>query len=103
VLKVKQASTLVNLMQWIVSFLMGVFFPIQILPAYLRAIAVLFPPTWMTNGVRASMLQLDYFLGEWYLDLTVMWGFVLLAPLFGYRVFRRVEDGIRRNEGVGTF
>jgi ABC-2 type transport system permease protein len=103
VLRVKQANTLVNLMQWLVSFLMGVFFPIAVLPAFLQAIALIFPPTWMTNGVRAAMLEVAYFTSQWYVDLAVLWGFMLLAPLLGYRVFRSVEDGIRRNEGVGTF
>lgn len=103
VLRLKQANTLVNLMQWIVSFLMGIFFPIAILPAFLRFTALLFPPTWMTNGARASILGISYFFDEWYLDLAILWGFVIFAPLFGYWVFRSVENGIRRNEGVGTF
>lgn len=103
VLRLKQANTLVNLMQWIVSFLMGIFFPIAVLPTFLRFTAMLFPPTWMTNGARASILGIGYFFNEWYLDLAILWGFVIFTPLFGYWVFRSVEDGIRRNEGVGTF
>ena len=84
VLRVKEASALVNLMQWLISFLMGVFFPLALLPAFLRNIALLFPPTWMTNGARASLLGVGYFLKEWYFDLSVLWGFVFLAPLIGY-------------------
>jgi ABC-2 type transport system permease protein len=103
VLRVKEANSLVNLMQWIVSFLMGVFFPIAMLPAFLRGMALLFPPTWMTNSARASILGVGYFLDEWYFDLAVLWGFVIFAPLFGYWVFRLVENDIRRKEGVGTF
>lgn len=103
VLKVKEANALVQLMQWGVSFLMGVFFPITIFPPMLRAVALLFPPTWMTNGVRAAVLGVGYFFGEWYLDLAVLWGFLLVAPLFGYWVFTRVENGARRNEGLGQY
>ena len=103
VLKVKEANALVQLMQWGVSFLMGVFFPIAIFPPMLRAVALLFPPTWMTNGVRAAVLGVGYFFGEWYLDLAVLWGFLLVAPLFGYWVFTRVENGARRNEGLGQY
>jgi hypothetical protein len=44
-----------------------------------------------------------YFFGEWYLDLAVLWVFMIVAPLFGYWVFSRVENGIRRNEGVGQY
>jgi ABC-2 type transport system permease protein len=103
VLRIKEASALINLMQWLVSFLMGVFFPIAILPAFLRGIALLFPPTWVTNGTRASLLGVEYFLSEWYFDLAVLWGFVIFVPLIGYRVFTSVENSIRRNEGIGTF
>ena len=103
VLRVKQANALVNLMQWVVSFLMGVFFPIAMLPAFLRIVALLFPPTWMTNGARAAILDVGYFFQEWYIDLAILWGFVIFTPLFGYWIFRSVENNIRRNEGVGTF
>lgn len=103
VLKVKEANALVNLMQWAVSFLMGVFFPITIFPPLLKAIALLFPPTWMTNGVRSALLGIGFFLGKWYLDLAVLWGFLLLTPFLGYWVFQQVENNVRRNEGVGQF
>ena len=102
-MKVKEANSLVGLMQWVVSFLMGVFFPIAILPPMLRFFSLLFPPTWMTNGIRSAMLGLDYFFGAWYLDLAVLWAFLIIAPLFGYWVFTRVETNVRRNEGMGQF
>jgi ABC-2 type transport system permease protein len=103
VLKLKDANALINVMQWGVSFLMGVFFPISIFPAFLKIVALLFPPTWMTNGVRSALLGVGYFFGEWYLDLAVLWVFLIITPLFGYWVFMKVENGIRRNEGVGQY
>lgn len=103
ILKVKEANALVNLMQWAVSFLMGIFFPISIFPPLLKAIALLFPPTWMTNGVRSALLGVGFFLGKWYLDLAVLWGFFLITPMLGSWVFRQVENDVRRNEGVGQF
>jgi ABC-type polysaccharide/polyol phosphate export permease len=90
-------------MQWVVSFFMGIFYPVTIFPPLLRLIAMLFPPTWMTNGVRSALLGVGFFFGKWYLDLAVLWGFLLVAPLVGYSVFHRVEKGIQRNEGVGQF
>jgi ABC-2 type transport system permease protein len=103
ILKVKEANALVNLMQWGVSFLMGVFFPIAFFPPLLRTLALLFPPTWMTNGVRSALLGVGFFFQHWYLDLAVLWVFVLFSPLFGYWVFSRAEASVRRNEGVGQF
>ncbi len=103
ILKLKEANALINLMQWGINFLMGVFFPITVLPPLMRVFALLFPPTWMTNGVRSALLGIGFFFGEWYLDLAVLWAFLLIAPLFGYWVFLKVENGVRRNEGVGQF
>jgi len=103
ILKLKEANALMNLMQWGVNFLMGVFFPIAILPPLVRVFALLFPPTWMTNGVRSALLGVGFFFGEWYLDLAVLWAFLIIAPLFGYWVFMKVENGVRKNEGVGQF
>ena len=103
VLKVKEANALINLMQWAISFLMGIFFPIAFFPPLIKILSLLFPPTWMTNGVRSALLGVGYFFQEWYFDLAVLWAFMLVAPLLGYWVFTRTEVSVRRNEGVGQF
>jgi ABC-type polysaccharide/polyol phosphate export permease len=73
------------------------------LPLAVRWVALLFPPTWMTNGVRSALLGVGYFFGHWYLDLAVLWAFLFLAPMLGVWVFRRVEQNVQRNEGMGQF
>jgi ABC-2 type transport system permease protein len=103
ILKFKEANSLVGLMQWAVSFFMGIFFPIVFFPPLLKLIALLFPPTWVVNGVRGSLLGTAYFFQTWYLDVAVLWVFLFIAPLLGYRVFSRVEVSVRRNEGMGQF
>jgi ABC-2 type transport system permease protein len=103
VLKVKETNSLVGLMQWLVSFLMGIFFPVAVLPPLARLLALAFPPTWMVNGVRAALLGVGFFFERWYLDLAVLGAFMLFAPLFSAWVFRQVEWGLRRNQGVGEF
>lgn len=103
ILRVKEANALVNLMQWGVSFLMGIFFPIAVFPPLLRLAALLFPPTWMTNGVRSALLGVGFFFGKWYLDLSVLGVFLLISPLIGYWAFSQAETSVRRNEGIGTF
>jgi ABC-2 type transport system permease protein len=103
VLKVKESNALIQLMQWVVSFLMGIFFPITVMPAWLKVIAWMFPPTWMTNGVRSALLGVGFFFGKWYFDWAMLWVFILFIPMFSIWVFQRVERGIQRNEGVGQF
>jgi ABC-2 type transport system permease protein len=103
VLKVKETNALVGLMQWLVSFLMGIFFPVAVLPPLVRALALAFPPTWMVNGVRSALLGVGFFFETWYQDLAVLGAFLLFAPVFSTWVFRQVEQGLRRNQGVGEF
>jgi ABC-2 type transport system permease protein len=103
VLKVKESNALVSLMQWVVSLLMGMYFPVAALPPLVRGLALLFPPTWMANGARAAILDLNYFLRAWYLDMAMLWVFLAFMPLFSFWVFNRVEQGLKRNEGVGEF
>ena len=103
VLKVKEVNSIINLMQWVVSFLMGIFFPVAVMPPLLRAVALAFPPTWMVNGVRSSLLGVGYFFQVWYLDFAMLWLFLLIVPLIGTWAFTRVETSLRRNEGIGHF
>jgi ABC-2 type transport system permease protein len=103
VLKVKETNALVGLMQWLVSFLMGIFFPLTVLPPLVRWVALAFPPTWMVNGVRSALLGVGFFFETWYLDLAVLGSFLLFVPWFSVWVFRQVEQGLRHNQGVGEF
>lgn len=103
VLRVKESNALIALMQWVVSLLMGVLFPVTVLPGLAQLVAKLFPPTWMVNGVRSALLGVGFFFGEWYFDLAVLWAFIFITPLFGIWVFHRVETGLLRTEGIGKF
>lgn len=103
VLRVKEANALVGLMQWVVTLLMGTFFPVAVFPPLMRLAALLFPPTWMMNGVRAALLGASYYFGVWYADWAVLWAFLLVVPLFGAWVFAAAERNLRRHEGLGEF
>jgi ABC-2 type transport system permease protein len=103
ILRVKEANALIQLAQWALSFFMGLFFPITVFPVWLRFVALAFPPTWMNNGVRASLLGVGYFFGHWYFDLAMLGVFCVAAPWLGYWLFVRTERSIQRKAGVGEF
>jgi ABC-2 type transport system permease protein len=103
ILKIKEANSVINSLQWVLSFLMGVFFPIAAFPPLLRYVALSFPPTWMNQGVRASLLNISYFFGTWYLHLAVMFVFAAVVPLMGYAIFLSTERRLKRREGVGQY
>ena len=103
IMKVKEADSIIQVLQWVLAFLMGVFYPIALLPAYLRAAVGLFPPTVMTDGVRASILNLAFFYGSAYASLAVLFAMAIVVPLLGYEVFESTERRLRRREGVGQY
>lgn len=103
ILKLKEAGSVINLAQWVLNFIMGVFYPITVLPPLVRGIAMLFPPTWMTNGVRAAILGIGFFFERWYFDMAILWAFMIIAPMVGVWIFRQAEANVRSNEGIGTF
>ena len=103
IIEIKESNAIVNLLQWVISLLMGIFFPITILPAYLQTVAKLFPPSWMNTDVRAALLDINYMLEYWYLDLAVLFAFCLILPMMGLWVFSRAEKHVKRNQGLGQF
>ena len=103
IMRVKEANSVINVMTWVVSFLMGVFFPIAIFPPLLQWVAAAFPPTIMNDAMRASMLNLSTFFGSWYISLAVMFAAAWTVPLVGYWFFSFTGKSVRRKEGVGQY
>ena len=103
ILKIKEADSVIQVLQWVLAFLMGVFYPITLLPPLLRATAGLFPPTVVTDGVRASLLDIDFFYGSVYGSLAVLFAMAIVMPLLGYQAFGFTERRLKRREGVGQY
>ena len=103
IMKIKEADSVIQVLQWVLAFLMGVFYPLTLLPGYARAVVGLFPPTVMTDGVRASLLNIGYFYETAYGSLAVLFAMALIVPLLGYEVFEVTERRLRRKEGVGHY
>jgi len=103
IMKIKEADSVIQVFQWVLAFLMGVFYPLALLPGYARTVVGLFPPTVMTDGVRASLLEIGYFYETAYGSLAVLFAMALIVPLLGYEVFEVTERRLRRKEGVGHY
>lgn len=103
ILRIKEGNSVIQLMTWVVSFLMGIFFPLTLFPPLLQGIALLFPPTVMNDAMRAAMLNLGTFFGSWYASLAVMLAFAFAVPLLGYEMFAHTSRRIRAREGVGQY
>ena len=103
ILKVKEANSLLNTLQWGLGIIMGVFFPVTALPVYLRFFAYIFPGYFVNHTVQATITNLGYFFGNLYFDLSILFLFALVCPLLGYTVYNKVEGRIKKSEGIGQF
>ncbi|MCX7750579.1 MAG: ABC transporter permease [Candidatus Bipolaricaulota bacterium] len=84
------ASTVANIAAQIMLFLSGVYFPVEIMPAFLRALGRAFPLTYMAEGMRyvtgvADMAPARFAL----ITAALLLGGASLFPVLGRYVVRR--------------
>ncbi|MHA1971889.1 MAG: ABC transporter permease [Candidatus Hodarchaeales archaeon] len=103
ILKVKQANSLLNTLQWIVGIIMGVFFPVTVLPVIFQIFAYLFPGYWLNYSIQAALIGLEWFFFNVYGHLAILFAFALICPYIGYWVFSKTESRSKRAEGIGQF
>ena len=103
VLRLKETDAFIQLAQWVITLLMGVYFPITLFPIVLKMISLLFPPTWLTQGLRSTLLGVPYLSNSWLMDLAVLLFFCVVGPILGYLIFARTENTLRANSGLGEF
>jgi len=103
IMRVKEANSVIQLVQWVVPFFMGVYFPVTMFPPLMRITAMAFPPTLMNDAMRSSLLNISSLYGPGYVVLGLMFMAAWITPLLGYEFFGIMERRIRRNEGVGQY
>jgi len=102
IIRFKEANSLVNLLQPIFAFLMGVFYPITILPYIVRMIAIALPLTIATNDIRAVLLNTQYVFNIW-IDLAFIGVYAIFWPLIGLYFFKQVERKAKKKGTIGTY
>ncbi|MGQ4833951.1 MAG: ABC transporter permease [Candidatus Asgardarchaeia archaeon] len=102
IIKFKEANALLNLLQPIFAFLMGIFYPITILPELVRLIAIALPLTIATNDIRAAILNTQYVFNIW-IDLAFVGFFAIFWPLIGLMVFKKTEAKARKTGSLSSY
>jgi ABC-2 type transport system permease protein len=103
VMRIKEANAVIQMLQWILAFFMGIYFPVTLFPSVLRWVAMGFPPTLLNDAVRSTLLNLTSIYGPWYVVLGLMFMAAWIVPLLGYEIFAWTERRIQRAEGVGQY
>jgi len=73
--------------QFPMMFLSGTLFPLEMLPDFLRPVTAAMPLTYLTDGLKQTMLNAPPLYPLW-LDFTVLGGALLLLLLLATRYFR---------------
>jgi ABC-2 type transport system permease protein len=103
IMRVKEANSVIQLIQWVVPFFMGIYFPVTMFPPLVRITAMAFPPTLMNDAMRSALLNIPSLYGPGYIVLGLMFMAAWITPLLGYEFFGMMERRIKRNEGVGQY
>ena len=101
VLLLKDANTLVDVSDFLISMLSGSQFPVEVLPRYLLPVALLIPLTYGYDAVRAYLLGTRTLLPLRY-EIAILAGFMVVMVALGYIVFNRVERHCRALGLIGT-
>ena len=94
VLLMRDANTLVDVSNFVVSTLSGSQFPVQVLPRLLLPLALALPLTYGFDAVRALLLGATPLLGVGY-EIAILLAFMAVMAPLGYMVFLRVERRVR--------
>jgi len=100
VLLLKDANTLVDVSDFLISTLSGSQFPVQVLPGFLLPVALAIPLTYGYDAVRGFLLGTDTLLPLRY-EILILCAFMGVTGALGYAVFRRLERRVRRLGTVG--
>ena len=98
VLLMREANTLIDVSDYLVSLLSGSQFPVQVLPGYLLPLALALPLTYGYDAVRGYLLGTTTLLPIPY-EIAILIAFMGVMVFIGYAVFRRIE---RRCKSLGT-
>lgn len=104
IMKIKQGNPLAWAFSWLTQLVSGVFYPLGILPGYLRWIGRVFPLTYSLDGVRLCLMGgktiLDHEVAQNVFWLIV---FIVVALPISLYIFRLGYNSSRRDGSLGQY
>jgi ABC-2 type transport system permease protein len=97
----KQALKVRGVLEWILIFFGGSYFPIALFPGWLQKIAYLSPLPYVLNPIREIMMN-GAALKDVVSDLFILSGFVLVLLPVSLSIFKRAIDILKR-DGTAAF
>ncbi len=91
----ERGAQMTNVVQALLLLFSGVYYPVDVLPGWMRAVAKVSPATYVLEGIRAALLEGAPTRALWPSFLTLTVAGVALTAL-GLRVFRQAEQYAKR-------
>jgi len=86
--EVFEAMTMMNFFRFPILFISGVFMPVEVLPAWLKPLAVLSPLTHVVELLRFGISGNSYFPSPW-IPALASFAFLIISWLVAEQAFRR--------------
>lgn len=102
IIKMREAEAVIRLLQPGIAFLVGIFYPVTIMPELIRYIALLIPLTVSLQDMRAVLLNISYIFNP-QLDLFILLIYCALWPLIGMTTFNYVEKKAKKEGGLSGY
>lgn len=97
----RQASALMNMMEYPIFFLCGFLFPITFLPIWLQPLSWMLPPTWGIQLLREiSKPELTAMVGKAWLGLGIN---TIVYALLSVILYRMMEHKVRKLGNLGVY
>jgi len=104
ILKYKQGNPIGWALTWINQFFAGTFFPIILLPPYLRAISFIIPLTFSLDAIRYSLIWGVGIMHPRILcDVIIMIVYAIIGFPISVKVFRKVYNNARRRGDIAVY
>ena len=114
IMQFKEVYNIVTIFQFLLGTLMGVFFPLTILPVVVQIVSIFFPGTWITQDVRyivtgsppmLTILGLNNLLGNVPLifDLIAVLILAVIWTIAGMYIFNRTLKNLEKGEGISNY
>jgi ABC-2 type transport system permease protein len=98
VMLIREANTLIDVSDYVVSIFSGAMFPVQVLPRFLLPIALALPLTYGFDAFRSLLIGTTTVLPLGY-EIAILLAFMVIMVPVGYVTFKRIE---RRSKRLGT-
>lgn len=102
VVRFREAQRIIQILQWVFMYAIGVFYPITLYPLILRFACYSLPVSIAIEDVRALLLGTRV-VASWLLDplIVILLGFIYVV--IGYRIIQATELRVKRGEGLAAY